>query len=64
MTIKIRQANTGKVLTTYENVRHFHICSTGPRDNTRTMLVSQRYDRDDEFPVTLCEDMFVCVEEE
>lgn len=63
MTIKLRNANTGKNTIIYENVRHFQICSTGPRENTRTMLISCRYDRDDEFPVTLAEDMFVCVDE-
>lgn len=63
MTIKIRQANTGKTLVIYENVKHFQVCSTGPRPNTRTMFIAQRYDMDDNFPVTLDEDMFVCVEE-
>ena len=63
MTLKLREASTGEHLTTYENVRHFQICSTGPRPNTRTLLVSRRYDRDDEFVVTLDENTFISVEE-
>ena len=63
MTLKVREASTGKNLTTYENVRHFQVCSTGPRDNTRTMLVSRRYDLDDQFVVTLDENTFICVED-
>ena len=63
MTIKLREANTGKTMTTYENVAHIQVCSTGPRPNTRTMLLSHRHDGDDEFIVTLDENTFICLDD-
>jgi len=63
MTVKIRRARSGETLTTIEGVRHFQICSTGPRPNTRTLLVYCRYDFDDEQNITLGENDFVCIDE-
>lgn len=62
MTIKIRNAKT-LMSVTYENVKHFQICSTGPRPNTKTLIMSCRYDRDDEFMLTMDEHEYICIDE-
>lgn len=63
MTITIRQAKTGITEAIFRNVKHFQMCSTGATPNGRTLIISKRYDRDDEFRYELGAGVFLCIEE-
>lgn len=64
MLISIRKAGTGETLTTFRDVKHFQLCSTGATSNGRTIIMSKRYDNDDVFKYELLEGCFLCIYEQ
>ena len=63
MTVRLH-LNTGKLEAEFKNVKHFQICSTGPTPNSRTLLISHRYDLDDQFDYVLPEGAYLVCKED
>ena len=58
--VRIRHADTGRVIYDFENVKHFQVCSTGKKPNWKTVIISQLGIEDSIF-VDLTDENFVCV---